>query len=76
MDRYIIPALKALPVALALWLILALATGKLTWGLAAAGLAIFVVLWMLMRGKRPRLYHKPPFPDETQRWWWNGGGGA
>ena len=73
-DRFVIPALKALPIALALWLILALAAGSFTWGLAVIGLAIFVVLWILMRGKPPRPYDKPPFPDDLQRWWWNGGG--
>ena len=75
-DRLVIPALKALPIALALWLILALATGKFTWGLAVAGLTIFVVLWILMRGKPPRAFDEPPFPDNRQRWWWGGGDGA
>jgi hypothetical protein len=74
MDRLIIPALKTLPIALALWLLLVLAIGEVTWGLAIAGLVIFAVLWILMRGKPPRPYDKPPFPDELQRWWWDGGG--
>lgn len=75
-GRLVIPALKALPIALALWLVLALTIGELTWELAVAGLVVFAVLWILMRGKAPRPYDKPPFPDETQRWWWDGGGGA
>ncbi|HKP24577.1 MAG TPA: hypothetical protein VJV39_11990 [Dongiaceae bacterium] len=75
MDRFIIPALKALPVALALWFLLVFTIGKLTWGLAVVGLVIFAVLWILMRGKRPPPYDKPPSPDETQ-FWWRGGGGA
>jgi hypothetical protein len=74
-DRLVIPALKALPIALALWLILAFAAG-FTWGSAIAGLVIFAVLWILMRGKPPRPYDQPPFPDEHQRWWWDGGGGG
>ena len=75
-ERLIIPALKALPIALALLLVLVLTIGEFSWGLAVAGLVIFAVLWILMRGKPPRPYDKPPFPDETQRWWWDGGGGA
>ena len=75
-ERLIIPALKALPIALALWLVLVLTIGEFSWGLAVAGLVIFAVLWILMRGKPPRPYDKPPLPDETQRWCWDGGGGA
>lgn len=74
MDRLVIPALKALPIALVLWLVLVLTIGAFSWGLAAAGLLIFAVLWILMRSKAPRPYDKPPFPDEDQRWWWGGGG--
>ena len=75
-DRFIIPALKALPFALALWLVFFLTIGEFSWGLAAFGLVLFAVFWTLMHGKAPRPHDKPPFPDETQRWWWDGGGGA
>lgn len=70
MDRLVIPALKALPIALALWFVLVLAIGTITWELAIAGLVIFVVLWFLMHGKPPRPYDTPPWPDEWWRQWW------
>ena len=71
LDRYVIPAVKALLIAIPLWLMLIFAIGKLTWGLAGIGLVIFAVLWLLMRGTPPRRYDTPPSPDEWWRRWWD-----
>lgn len=52
-----------------LWLILAFATGTFSWKLALVAAMLFVVLWVLMRGKPPRRYDTPPSPDEWWRLW-------
>jgi hypothetical protein len=67
-DRHIVPALKALAIAIPLCLILLLAAGAFTWRLAVVGIVIFVALWILLRGRTPRPHDSPPSPDE---WWWN-----
>jgi hypothetical protein len=69
LDRWLIPALKALAIATPLWLILVFATGEFSWKLAIVGLVIFVALWIVSIAWAPRPYDSPPSPDERQFWW-------
>ncbi|MEZ5832719.1 MAG: hypothetical protein R3D05_16210 [Dongiaceae bacterium] len=62
-------SLEALAITVPLWLILAFATGTFSWKLALVAAMLFVVLWVLMRGKPPRRYDTPPSPDEWWRLW-------
>lgn len=67
-SHYSIAAIKALLITVPLWLILAFAMGEFTWKLAILAAVLFVVIWIVIVGPRPRNHDTPPSPDE---WWWN-----
>ena len=69
LDRWLIPALKALAIAIPLWLILVFAAGGFSWKLAIVGFVIFAALWIVNIARAPRKYDSPPSPDEHQSWW-------
>jgi hypothetical protein len=73
--RCLIGALKALAIAIPLWLILVFAEGTFSWKLAIVGAITFMVLWIVLVGRAPRPYDTPPAPDEQQSWWPLGGSG-
>ena len=76
LERYLIAALKALAIAIPIWLLFIFAKGEFSWKLAIVGAVFFVVLWIVFVGRAPRLYDTPPAPDERQSWWPWGPGGA
>ena len=64
-QRWLVPTLKAMAVAIPLWLILTLAAGGFTWRLAIVGLVIFAALWVVNVARAPWKHDVPPSPHEN-----------